>query len=152
MLRQFHVYFGVFIAPSILFFALTGALQLFGLHESHEGYKPPEVVEKLGRLHMKQTYALKPVRPVPAKAAMVVLAADPGAAPAAAPPVPRPEPAKAPAPSVQRLKWLFLAVSLGLIVSTLLGIWMALVYSRRKIVTWLLLLAGAAAPVAIILL
>ena len=30
--RQWHLYLGTFFAPSILFFALTGALQLFGLH------------------------------------------------------------------------------------------------------------------------
>ncbi len=42
-IRQLHLYLGTFFAPSIIFFALTGAIQLFGLHEGHPGeaYQPP---------------------------------------------------------------------------------------------------------------
>ncbi len=41
--RLVHLYIGVFIAPALLFFALTGALQTFSLHETTRGssYKPP---------------------------------------------------------------------------------------------------------------
>ena len=41
--RLTHLYLGVFIAPAILFFAFTGALQTFSLHETTRGsnYKPP---------------------------------------------------------------------------------------------------------------
>jgi hypothetical protein len=48
--RQLHLYLGVFFAPSIIFFALTGSLQLVGLHEGHPGeaYQPPAWVQKLG--------------------------------------------------------------------------------------------------------
>jgi hypothetical protein len=31
--RQLHLYLGTLFAPSIIFFAFTGSLQLFGLHE-----------------------------------------------------------------------------------------------------------------------
>ncbi len=57
--RQLHLYLGTFFAPSILFFALTGALQLFGLHEGHPGekYQPPAWVAKLGSIHKDQTIA-----------------------------------------------------------------------------------------------
>src|SRR5579862_8066073 len=55
--RQWHLYLGTFFAPSIIFFALTGALQLFGLHEGHPGeaYQPPEWVQKLSSIHKDQT-------------------------------------------------------------------------------------------------
>src|ERR1700722_17285147 len=55
-LRQWHTYIGAFIAPSVLFFAFTGALQLFSLHEAHGAYTPPAAVEALGRIHKDQTW------------------------------------------------------------------------------------------------
>jgi uncharacterized iron-regulated membrane protein len=57
--RQLHLYLGVFFAPSIIFFALTGSLQLFGLHEGHPGeaYQPPAWVQKLGSIHKNQIVA-----------------------------------------------------------------------------------------------
>ena len=59
--RQLHLYLGTFFAPSIVFFALTGAVQLFGLHEGHRGeaYEPPAWIAKLGSLHKNQTLAEK---------------------------------------------------------------------------------------------
>ncbi len=131
LIRQIHVYLGVFIAPSLLFFAVTGALQLFSLHEAQPGYKPAPIIEKLGELHKNQKFALKPAR-----------ASKPAAAkPAAA------EPArKTPAWNVAALKFLFLVVALSLIASTVLGVWMALTYNRRKRVIWALLAAGALLP------
>jgi len=56
-LRTWHSYLSVFVAPSIIFFALTGALQVFRLHEAHKGYQPPALIEKLGRLHKDQVFA-----------------------------------------------------------------------------------------------
>ncbi len=71
-IRQWHSYLGLFIAPSVLFFALTGATQLFGLHESHGDYRPPAIVEKLSSVHKDQVFELghhtspRPLRkPVP---------------------------------------------------------------------------------------
>ena len=40
-----------------MFLALTGALQLFDLHESHGDYRPIGFVAKLGMPHKKQTFA-----------------------------------------------------------------------------------------------
>ena len=58
--RLLHVYLGVFFAPAILFFALTGALQTFSLHEEARGsaYKPPVWIVRLAQLHKKQVLAL----------------------------------------------------------------------------------------------
>src|SRR5471032_677790 len=58
--RQIHTYIGAFIAPSVLFFAFTGSLQLFSLHEAHGAYTPPPIVEALGRVHKDQVLKQKP--------------------------------------------------------------------------------------------
>jgi hypothetical protein len=49
--RLTHLYIGVFISPALLFFAFTGALQTFSLHETTRGssYKPPAWAVTLGR-------------------------------------------------------------------------------------------------------
>ena len=41
-LRQVHQYLGLFFAPAILVIAISGALQMFSLHENHGGgpYRP----------------------------------------------------------------------------------------------------------------
>src|SRR5277367_165959 len=64
--RLVHLYLGVFIAPALLFFAFTGALQTFSLHETTRGssYKPPAWAVMLGQIHKKQT-PIVPVRKVP---------------------------------------------------------------------------------------
>ena len=62
--RVTHLYFGVFIAPALLFFAFTGAVQSLGLHETnreHPNYKPAHWIETLAQIHKKQTDVL-PVR------------------------------------------------------------------------------------------
>src|SRR5271156_6877264 len=65
-IRLIHLYFGAFLAPAILFFAFTGALQTFSLHETTRGssYKPPAWAVMLGQIHKKQT-PIVPVRKVP---------------------------------------------------------------------------------------
>jgi hypothetical protein len=149
-LRQLHSYVGAFIAPSVLFFALTGGLQLFGLHEAHGDYAPPALIEKLGKVHKDQVFEAAGKRP--------------HAEPAAAKPA---EPAHAdadhdhdhhdqdhehgPKLGTLLLKWLFLAVAAGLATSTLLGLWMAIAHNRRKGVIWALLVAGAVLPVVLLL-
>jgi hypothetical protein len=52
-----HSYIGLFTAPNVLFFALTGAAQIFNLHEAHGSYRPPGIVEKLGSVHKDQVFA-----------------------------------------------------------------------------------------------
>src|SRR5580704_16397624 len=61
--RLTHLYLGVFIAPALLFFAFTGALQTFSLHETTRGssYKPPAWAVLLAQIHKKQT-PIVPVR------------------------------------------------------------------------------------------
>jgi len=148
-IRQFHAYLGAFIAPSILFFAATGALQLFSLHEAHGSYQPPLLIEKLSAVHKDQRFWVKAEPAEPAEPAAK------GAPGEAAEHVDADhhhhDHAGAPHPGRSRvLKWMFLVVAGGLILSTCLGLWMALTYSRRKGVIWALLILGGALPVLIL--
>ncbi len=147
--RQLHLYMGTFFAPSILFFALTGALQLFGLHEGHPGdaYQPPAWLVKLGSLHKKQTLAEKH-GPPPSSANSQRRPAEFGA-----------EAAKRPQGEGRHenkftlaLKWFFLATSIGLVFTTVLGIYMAFKFNRSRTLIWGLLLGGTAIPAALIVL
>jgi hypothetical protein len=156
--RRLHLYIGLIIAPSIVFFAFTGAVQLFSLHEAHGAYRPPVLIEKLGSLHKDQRFAVKGKRPAPA-AAKPAAAEDadhadadhdhadaaPATATAAKVKAPEAKPFKEMA-----LKWLFLAVAVGLVLSTLMGVWMGLTFARSKGLAWILLLAGAALPVLLV--
>ena len=141
--RQIHTYIGAFIAPSVLFFAFTGSLQLFSLHEARGAYAPPAIIEALGRVHKDQVVK----QPAPAARGGD---ADGGherhrhAGPSRAAPA-------APAWSVMALKWVFLAVAIGLITSTLLGLWLAFAFARRKGVVLALFVAGALLPVVLLL-
>jgi hypothetical protein len=145
IVRELHSYIGAFIAPSVLFFAFTGSLQLFSLHEAHGAYTPPSIVEALSRVHKDQVLRETPA----AKGARAEDEQDHdrdhgghhhhGAG--AAPPWP-----------VTALKWLFLAVAVGLITSTLLGLWMALTFGRRKAVVLALLAAGVVLPALLVVL
>lgn len=127
---------GVFFAPAIIFFAFTGALQTFNFHEAQPGstYHPPLWIEKLAQLHKKQTVQLRQK-------------------PQGAPPQRRRMEDPAPRPKTQQpltttlLKWFVFLMSLGLITTSLLGIYMAFQYNRNRRVIWLLLVLGTAIPV-----
>jgi hypothetical protein len=61
-IRQIHFYLGVFFAPLIILFALSGALQTFRLQESPKGstYAPPAWIVKLADIHKDQKAAQGP--------------------------------------------------------------------------------------------
>jgi hypothetical protein len=139
-LRQLHTYIGLFIAPSVLFFALTGALQIFGLHEANGDYAPAPIVEKLSRVHKDQVFALGEHHHEPPKAA-----APAGGKPPAAPDD------DGPSLPTMLLKWFFLVVALGLTASTSLGLWIGLTHVRHRKTGWIVLAAGAVIPVALLL-
>jgi hypothetical protein len=151
-IRQLHLYLGVFFAPSIIFFALTGTLQLFGLHEGHPGeaYQPPAWVQKLGSIHKNQTVSERRGPP-------------PGFAGDLKRPPESDEARRSPQPEGGRrneergtnnltlaLKLFFLSTAVGLVFSTLLGIYMAFKYNPSRALVWGLLSLGTAIPVALI--
>ena len=143
-IRLLHRYAGLFFAPAILFFSFTGALQTFGWHETSRGssYEPPSWLVRMAQLHKKQTLTI----PAPKAKAPAAPAADTHDAPA---------PDKKPAAgNLSRfvLKCFVFAMSIGLILSTLLGIVMALLYGGDWRVVWAVVFAGAVLPAAILLL
>lgn len=151
--RQLHLYLGTFFAPSILFFAFTGALQLFGLHEGHPGekYQPPAWVAKLGSIHKNQTIAERrgpppglvggQMRPLEARSEAVKRPQGEGR---------RPNESRQESKFTLALKVFFLGTSLGLIFTTLLGIYMAFKFNRSRALVWSLLSIDTASPAALI--
>jgi hypothetical protein len=148
--RTTHLYFGVFIAPALLFFAFTGALQTFSLHETTRGssYQPPRWAVVLGQIHKKQTSIVALSRPQPPTSnttgkkpstteATPAKPADTSSAPA---------PKRHPLP----LKIFFVIVSIGLFTSTLTGLYMSYKYAGDKRLITALLIAGAVIPIALI--
>jgi ABC-type nitrate/sulfonate/bicarbonate transport system permease component len=55
-LRQLHLYLGCIFAPVLIFFAVTGAWQLFSLHRGTKdgSYVPPRAVFVLSEVHQYQ--------------------------------------------------------------------------------------------------
>lgn len=145
LIRQSHLFVGMIIAPSVLLFAITGGLQIFRLQESHEGYTPPPIIEKLGRMHMDQVFALKKRKAEPQP---VAAPADAGV-PAVAAPAPEPKPA--PPLSKVLLQWFFAFVAAGLTLSTLAGVWMGVTLGRQRVAARWALLAGTVLPVLMLL-
>jgi uncharacterized iron-regulated membrane protein len=148
-MRLLHLYLGVFTAPMLLFFAITGGLQTFGLHEASRGgggYNPPGWLASLGQLHKKQTTQVPQRRPRPVEAA-------PDARPSVLPGV-APVAERAAQPSKQNLwpmKIFFAIVSLGLLLSTLTGIYMSYRYTRKPWPINATLLAGILVPLLLLL-
>lgn len=175
--RLIHLYLGVFTAPALLFFAFTGALQTFSLHETTRGssYKPPAWAVTLGQIHKKQTPVV-PVRrspPVTTPDAQLRHSEVGGQGAEVRDETFKSGPDRAksekggergPGPGIELnsqqsmgkkhhplpLKIFFLIVSISLFLSTLTGIYMSYKYMRnRKIVTALLAL-GTVIPLALL--
>jgi hypothetical protein len=166
-IRRWHSYLGLLIAPSVVFFALTGALQLFGLHESRGSYKPPALIEMLGSVHKDQVFALghhggpppgaEPDAAEPGAATPGIGSAGPESHEVAPPaadhhdePADHDEHEDEAALSTTLLKSYFLLVATALATSTGFGVWMGLTQMRRPRVAWTLLIIGTVVPVALL--
>lgn len=152
-LRRLHSYIGLFIAPSVVFFAVTGSLQLFSLHEEHGNYRPPAIVEKLSSVHKDQVFAFGDHHEHPGdgdgaddeKRAQSA-APKPGTPAGEMPPAAK-EDADEPGLPTFILKIFFLAVGLGITASAVLGMWIGLTQTRNRRTAWLLVAGGALLPV-----
>jgi hypothetical protein len=149
-IRLIHRYLGLFFAPTILFFAITGGLQMFGLHETARGssYVPPNFLVHLSQLHKKGMLYLPPRKLVSPNSAKSDGAKSDGPKieipkPTQAPPAPRP-------PNSLPMKIFFAATALALTVSTFTGIMMGWKYARRKSVVLLTLAAGVLIPAMLV--
>jgi len=136
-IRLWHSYIGILIAPSVIFFALTGALQIFNLHESHGSYTPPALIEKLSSMHKDQVFEQKHHEQE------VEAESKNDQQP------PPPEEQQGPTLGTMLLKWFFLFVALALTSSTGLGVWIGLTRIQQKRTGWWLLVVGVVLPIAL---
>ncbi len=60
--RVIHLYLSCFFAPMLMFFILSGSMQMLGLQEKNKttGYNPPQIVTQIARAHMQQRIS-KPI-------------------------------------------------------------------------------------------
>ncbi len=145
-LRRYHHYIGVFFAPAILLFALSGALQTFRLQEE-KGYggTPPGWIVWMASVH-------KDSRLPKAQAAHADDhhhdgdEAKPGAA------APMPMPAAGPKPFTLPMKIFATLMGVGLALSALLGVTIALSNRATRRVSIAMLAAGAVLPLALLML
>jgi hypothetical protein len=137
-LRNLHNWFGLFFAPGLIFFALSGALQTLGLHESGPGRQPAAAwIGVLASVHQEGEAAL-PERH--------------------APPVGQAKPAAKPAAEhdhddggLSAFKIYVLLLSVSLIASAGTGIAIALANPAARRRTLVLLALGCVVPVALLL-
>ena len=141
LVRQWHTYIGALIAPSVIFFALTGSLQLFSLHEAHGTYHPPPFIQELSSVHKDQLLAAERqrqrVQPVRRD---VLVDRRPGREHSSL------------AVHTLLLKSFFLVMALGLAISTMLGLCVGLTRGRGRKLVLCLLALGTIVPVALLLL
>ena len=136
-LRLWHSYLSVFVAPSVIFFSLTGALQIFNLHESHEGYEPSPLIEKLSHVHKEQVFLQEQAQEQSNEHTEEHRHDE------------RSSPMRLP---TFVLKCFFLSSALLLATTTCLGLWIALARLTRRRTTYLLLSAGTLIPIILIIL
>ena len=129
-IRRLHAYVSAFVAPSLLFFALTGALQTFRLPDQPGA---SQLLVKLARVHKDDVFAAKPSRAKRPDAPRA-----PGERPA--------QPRRPEAPATTALKAFFALTSVGMMITTLFGLWMALAFGESRRIVGALLVAGAAIP------
>lgn len=141
-IRVTHRYLGLFFAPGIIFFAFSGALLVLGTHQTSRGsnYVPARWIQEIAQMHKKQTLVL----PTPKHQKPVNDSGDDRA-------IPTKKASKTPRLKVT-LQWFVVAMSLALVVTTFLGIIMALLYGGDWRVASVVVLLGILFPVAVAML
>jgi hypothetical protein len=147
-LRRLHQYIGLFFAPTLLLFALSGALQTYRWQEPKGfGGTPPGWIVWMASVHKDQA------QPRPAKAGGGE-GGPPAAEKAKAAPEAKAPPAKGPGkkgPGRRQGLMLFVGLfGLSLIFSTLLGIAVALANAATRRTSLLVIAAGAAVPLLLL--
>lgn len=162
--RLVHFYLGVFFAPLILFFALSGALQVFKLHEAYRDVpgSQGDWIAWFGQFHKEQAWI--PPRVAPARPGTPDAAPKSGpdsaskAGSDAAPKTGSDAPPKASSKGApadreksaasQPMKWLVAAMGAALMGTTALGLWIASGYRNRRRGFCIALAAGIVVPLA----
>lgn len=140
-IRQIHLYVGLFFTPLVLLFSLSGALQTFRLHEARAptASTPPAWIVWMAAVHKDQAMP-GPRHPENEH--------DTKTAPKHRSPI-RPF-AKEQTRSKLSLKILVAVMSGGLILSTILGVTIALNNPSTRGLSVLLLAAGTAMPLVLL--
>ena len=130
-IRLAHFYAGVFFAPTIMFFALTGVFQVFKLHESYRETPGAQggAIAWMSQVHKES--ALIPPKAAPAR---------PPARPAAEPRHERSSP----------FKWFAALMGISLIGASLAGLWIAFNYPKRRKPFFVTLGAGIVVPILLL--
>lgn len=174
--RTIHLYLGVFTAPALLFFAITGGLQTFSFHETTRGssYAPPAWLETVALLHKKQTTTAPPKRPRSTDIAATAMARVVATAPATTDPLNKDGSRRdgaadaagrsagdklgsadhggdKPKKSLLPMKLFFALVAVALALSTMTGIYMSYRYTRKPKLVSTILIAGILLPLALLL-
>ena len=137
-LRQFHLYIGVFFAPAILFFAISGGLQTFRLQQASgwDGAPPPAWMAWMGSVHIDQ----RKLVPEPIEAAKPKPPVDPA----------KVAERKAKAQKALPMKIFTVALAIALALSTLLGGAIALSMKATRRVATIMLVTGSILPILLL--
>ena len=140
-LRRYHSYMGLFFAPMILLFSVSGALQTFRLQETRGyGGPPPNWIVWLASVHKDQGPP-RPPRPERPKAARPAVSGE------------KPEGRQArdtKRPSPLPLKIFVVLLSIALAVSTVLGVMIALSIKGSRRISVSLLALGTVVPIVLL--
>lgn len=139
--RKLHLWLSLLFAPSLIFFAITGAFMMFGAGSA---------LGTLSEVHKIQSIDERPARPqtrpdtrvAVRETAPAATATDAGTAPAAAP-------ARTPMHRSLPLMIWFGALAVGLVVSAAFGVYLAFAYKRGRTLVFALLGAGVIIPVVL---
>jgi hypothetical protein len=137
-IRRIHAWLGVLFAPTIMFFALTGTLQMYELHDVAPG-ETPGLIAKAAMVHTHQTPT------VPVRQARPQAAPEHEQKPAA------PQGERAARPTTLPLKLFFTLMAISLIASSILGLWIAFTSKRDRRLHVGLLVAGFVLPIVLLL-
>ena|ERR1700693_714593 len=145
-IRQLHLMLGIFFAPTIIFFSFTGAIQTFGLHEAKgTAFRPPQWVIAIAEVHKHQRLK-QPQLPE------VAIGNQERPGESTRPQQTTITEGDRATYATLALRYFVLLMTVGLITTTLLGIYMAFKYNRDKRVVCGLLFLGTSLPIAVLFL
>lgn len=147
-LRQFHRHIGLFFTPAILFFCLSGALQVLGLHEDKSGRTQPQPwIAAIAEIHKDQRLPRAAHEGPPPEVLKALATANKSAAGRPEGPSREHKPS---GPSPIPLKAFVLLLAAGLTLSSLLGATIALTNRNSRRPAIIALALGTVLPVVLL--